>query len=369
MKRVAVLGSTGSIGVQALDVIRGSDRLTVHSLLCRSNVGLIASQSEEFDSALACVTDPPPGSDTRGMVTGAGALEAAVDGADMVLNAIVGSQGLRASLMAMDRDIPLALANKESLVVGGELLRDFLAAGSVVPVDSEHSTVYRCLMGEESPAGRIVLTASGGPLRTIPLDGIENASPADVLAHPTWEMGSRITVDSATMANKGFEVIEAGWLFPGIPVSVLVHPQSVVHSLVRLGDGSWKALLGSPDMRVPIQFALLHPDGGTSRISDDSPLDWGELTFEPLDGRRYPAFTAVMAAGQDGGTAPAVANAADEVAVQAFLEERIQFGGIARVIESVLSAHRRSEVTCLDDVLRADEWARREAAGMTGGKC
>ncbi len=369
MKRVAVLGSTGSIGVQALEVISGTDELELHSILCAKRADLLGSQARRFRPSKACIVDPPEGCDCSGFITGQDSLEAAIGGADIVLNAIVGSEGLRASLLTAQIGIPLALANKESLVVGGELLRKHISAGSVIPVDSEHSTVFRCLQGEERPADRILLTASGGSLRDVPLERIETATPSEVLEHPTWNMGARITVDSATMVNKAFEVIEAGWLFPGIPVGVLLHPQSVVHSLVRLEDGSWKALLGTPDMKIPIQYALLWPSGGLKRISHDSPLDWTELAFEPLDALRYPAFGIVLCAGESGGTCPAVANAADEVAVEAFLDGRILFGGIGEIIDSVLSDHVPGKITCLQDVLEADRWARTEAGKAVEKRC
>jgi 1-deoxy-D-xylulose-5-phosphate reductoisomerase len=369
VRRIAVLGSTGSIGVQALEVIRDSADLELHSILCSSSVGMITEQARDFDPGRVCVVNPPAGSECRGFITGPDSLEAAIDGADMVLNAIVGSQGLRASLLAAADDIPLALANKESLVVGGELLQDHISAGMVIPVDSEHSTVFRCLRGEDLTPGEILLTASGGSLRDVPLSELDSADPATVLAHPTWDMGARITVDSATMVNKAFEVIEAGWLFPGIPVDVVIHPQSVVHSLVRLTDGAWKALLGTPDMKIPVQYALAWPAGTLERISGDSPLDWGELSFEPVERRRYPAFGTVLDAGESGGTSPAVANASDEVAVGAFLEGRISFGGIGRIIERVLSRHTPAGISCLDDVLEADRWARDVASGEVANEC
>jgi 1-deoxy-D-xylulose-5-phosphate reductoisomerase len=365
---VAVLGSTGSIGVQALEVIDRSPELELYSVLCRSRGDLLNRQIDRYRPSAAFVTYPPEGY-TGSALTGPDSLERAVEGADIVLNGIVGSDGLRASLLAVEKDKPLALANKESLVVGGELLRDFISRGRLVPVDSEHSTVFRCLAGEERPVSRILLTASGGSLRNLPLDEVASATPAEVLAHPTWEMGPRITVDSASMVNKAFEVLEAGWLFPGIPAGVVLHTSSIVHSLVRLADGSWKALLGTPDMRIPVQFALLWPSGHLERISDDSPLDWPELTFAPLDNERYPAFGLVLRAGEEGGTAPAVANAADEVAVEAFLDEKILFGDIPGIIEEVLSTHDSRPLCSIEDVTDADSWARRTAARIVEEKC
>jgi len=369
MRRVAVLGSTGSIGVRALEIIRAHPGLELHSILCRSSTDLLLLQSERCRPEVACVTDPLPGTVPPGIVTGADGLAAAMEGADIVLNAIVGSAGLEASLLCMDLGLPLALANKESLVIGGTLLSRHLDAGLVLPVDSEHSTIHRCLQGETRPALGILLTASGGSASRIPLDELDRAEPARILRHPTWSMGSRITVDSATMVNKAFEIIEAGWLFRGVPAGAVLHPRSIVHSLVRLADGSWKALLGSPDMGVPIQYALAGPDDPLQPLAEDGPLDWGPLEFAALDPERYPAYRIVTEAGLAGGTAPAAANAADEVAVQAFLDGRLPFGGIARVIREVLESHEPSPVTCFGDVMEADAEARRSAGRVVERLC
>jgi len=283
-------------------------------------------------------------------------------GADMVLNAIVGSAGLEASLLAQEAGIPLALANKESLVVGGDLLLQHLGKGLVIPVDSEHSTIFRCLAGEHRPPARIVLTASGGALRDMPACELATASVERVLSHPNWSMGSRITVDSASMVNKAFEVIEARRLFPGIPVEVVVHPESIVHSLVETADGAWKALMGTPDMGLPISYALHWPalDIPETRCGDH-PLGWGALHFRPVDPGRYPAYAAVLAAYDTGGTAPAAANAADEEAVRAFLSRRIPFGAVSEVISGVLSRFDAVPVTGFDVLEKADSHARQLA--------
>jgi len=367
LKRVAVLGSTGSIGIQALEVISESPQLVLHSILCNSRTDILDRQIEEYEPSSAYVIESPK--DYSGSaLSGRDVFQRAIDGADLVLNAIVGSAGLRASLLTAQNGLTLALANKESLVVGGELLREFIASGRVIPVDSEHSTIFRCLAGEHNASG-IILTASGGSLRDCPLENIGSATPSEVLNHPTWEMGARITVDSASMVNKAFEIIEAGWLFPGIPIDVVMHPQSIVHSFVLLEDGSWKALMGQPDMRIPIQYALKWPESDLSRISNDSPLDWKELTFKALESRRYPAFGSVVQASKDGGTSPAVANASDEIAVKAFLEGRIDFGTIASVIEAVLAKHDRGPISCFEDVLEADRWAREAAEEVVRSAC
>jgi 1-deoxy-D-xylulose-5-phosphate reductoisomerase len=369
MRRVAVLGSTGSIGVRALEIIQAMPGLRLHSILCRRSSGLLAEQKDRYRPVVSCMTDPEPGAAPPGTVTGEGALASAIEGADIVLNAIVGSAGLSASILCMEFGIPLALANKESLVIGGILLKRHLEAGLVIPVDSEHSTVFRCLKGEGRPVLEIILTASGGSARSIPEAELENAGPERILRHPTWDMGSRITVDSATMVNKAFEIIEAGWLFRGVPVRAVLHPQSIVHSLVRLGDGCWKALLGCPDMGVPIQYALAWPEIPLERLGEDSPLDWQALEFSALDRSRYPAFEIVTEAGEEGGSAPAAANAADEVAVQAFLDGRISFGDISRVIGRVMEAHAVFTVSSFGDVMEADAAARAAAERTVLGLC
>ena len=263
-RRVAVLGSTGSIGRQALEIISREPGLALHSIVCRSSTGLLSEQMAEYSPAIAGAVEPqeaPP----AGVFTGEHAVDRAMEEADVVLNAIVGSAGLRASLLAQKTGKPLALANKESLVVGGDLLREHLTSGAVIPVDSEHSTIFRCLLGEDRGVSSITLTASGGSCRSMTPEEVLTAGPERILRHPTWNMGARITVDSASMVNKAFEVIEARWLFPDVPVNAVIHPQSIVHSLVRLEDGSWKALLGEPDMRIPIQFALQYPAGRLHR--------------------------------------------------------------------------------------------------------
>lgn len=359
MKKVAVLGSTGSIGVQALQIIDGNPELSLHSILCNANIEKLNLQREKFNPSVACMVEPSSKADSK-IISGDFAIEAAIDEADLVLNAIVGSAGLKASLMTVERGLSLALANKESLVAGGDLLEDSIEKGLIIPIDSEHSTIFRCLQGESRCTG-ITLTASGGALRNMSADKMKNTSPSDVLAHPTWNMGARITVDSATMVNKAFEVMEAGWLFPGVPVDVVIHPQSIIHSFVRMADGSWKALLGSPDMRIPIQYALLYPDGRLNEVTTDIPADWGNLELLEVEKDKYPAFNLVMQAGKDGKGYPAVANAADEIAVAAFLKGRIGFGGIAKVIEIALEQHNPVEISTFDDVMDADKCARRDA--------
>ena len=367
-RRVAVLGSTGSIGTQALEIIHANPELELHSLLCGSNLDLLLQQKEQYSPFVTAIVQPG-GECPDGVITGQDILKRTIDGADMVLNAIVGSAGLQASLICRDRGITLALANKESLVVGGELLSDHIRSGGIIPVDSEHSTIFRCLHLEPRPVRSITLTASGGSVRDIPVELLDNAGVDDILNHPTWDMGARITVDSATMVNKAFEVIEARWLFSGIKIDVVLHPSSIVHSFVRLEDGSWKALLGKPDMKVPLQYALQYPGRELEQISDDCPLDWGVLEFSELDKQRYPAFDIVVRAGQDGRTFPAAANAADEVAVAAFLARKISFGDIAKVIEEVLIGHEAMDASDFQTVMEADREARIDAERIVRRIC
>lgn len=360
-----MLGSTGSIGVQALAVIGRSPSLVLHSVYCGSSLSALREQLKRFDPPRAGIAILPEGADGSGLLVGREHLPGLIDGADIVLNAIVGSAGLEASLLAQKAGIPLALANKESLVVGGDLLLPHLAKGLVIPVDSEHSTIFRCLAGEDRPPRRIVLTASGGALRDMPVGGIAGASVERVLCHPNWSMGARITVDSASMVNKAFEVMEARRLFPGIPVEVVVHPESIVHSFIETADGAWKALMGNPDMGVPISFALHWPALDIPEApTRDHPLSWGALHFRPMDPERYPAYAAVLSACDAGGTAPAAANAADEEAVKAFLSGKIPFGAITVVIAGVLSRFNALPVTGFDVIQKADSLARQLAQGV-----
>jgi 1-deoxy-D-xylulose-5-phosphate reductoisomerase len=380
---VAVLGSTGSIGTQALDVVaRTHDRFRVRSVAASTDVDAIAGQVERFGCERAAMADPRAAAELRGRLPSVEVLEGADgvcelardDAVDVVLNAVVGAAGLRATLAALDAGKRLALANKESCVAGGPLVRRRLDAGAVcIPVDSEHAATYMCLAGE-APAGvrRLVITASGGPFRGRRPPALANVTPAEALAHPTWTMGAKITIDSATLMNKGLEVIEAHVLF-GFDydaIEVVCHPQSVVHCLVEFADGSWKASLGPPDMRVPIAYALgqpERPEWGAERV------DWSRmpaLDFEPVDVDTFRSVALAYQAGRTGGTAPAVLNAANEVAVHAFLESSLAFLDIPRVVERVLEdgesqagGYGRDDVS-LDDVLRADDWARMRASGL-----
>jgi 1-deoxy-D-xylulose-5-phosphate reductoisomerase len=368
MKKVLILGSTGSIGTQALDVVGRSEELQVVGLAAGSGWEATLAQAREHGVPAVALADPEAAERAKGewsgrVLAGEDGVRELIAGteADLVLNGIVGAAGLASTVVALSAGTDVALANKESLVVGGELVMA-LAEGTgarLLPVDSEHSALHQ-LIGAEAPGTveKLVLTASGGPFRG--REDLEGVSVADALAHPTWRMGGRITIDSATLMNKGFEAIEAHHLFavPYERIDVVVHPQSLVHSLIQLVDGSSLAHLGYPDMRVPISYALHFPN----RVDVDVPrLDLaaaGELTFEEPDLETFACLRLALAAGEAGGTAPCVLNAADEVAVAAFLDGRIPFTGIAAVIERVLEEMPAQPITHFDDLFAGDSEAR-----------
>jgi 1-deoxy-D-xylulose-5-phosphate reductoisomerase len=377
MKKVLVLGCTGSIGTQALEVIAASEELQAVGLAAGAGWEATVAQAREHGVPTIALADPEAAVRAReswsGRVLGGeeGVRELiACSGADLVLNGIVGAAGLGSTVVALAEGIDVALANKESLVVGGELVMALAEAtgARLLPVDSEHSALHQ-LIGAEAPGTveKLILTASGGPFRgRSDLDGI---SVEDALAHPTWRMGGRITIDSATLMNKGFEAIEAHHLFavPYERIDVVVHPQSLVHSLVQLIDGSSLAHLGHPDMRVPISYALHFPE----RIDVDVPrLDLaavGELSFEAPDPQTFACLRLAREAGEAGGTAPCVLNAADEVAVAAFLENRIPFTGIAAVVERVLEEMPARPVGHFEDLFAADAEARERSEARVRG--
>jgi len=356
---VAILGSTGSIGKSALAVLaRHRDRFRVVALTARDNRAVLSQQRVEWSPRLA------------GLVSERGPellIEAATHpDADIVLNAVVGAAGLDATLAALRAGKRVALANKETLVMAGDLVRAAAAegGGELVPVDSEHSAVLQCVTGRESGMARLILTASGGPFRAWAAERIARATVAEALNHPTWRMGSKVTVDSATFANKALEVIEAHFLF-GLSydaVDVVVHPQSIIHGFVEFCDGSVMAQMGFPTMELPILYALTHPgrlaDSGVRRFD---PVAVGAMTFEPVRTDIFRAFQAGVAAGRAGGTAPAAFNAANEEAVAAFLAGAIPLGRIAETIERVLQAHRGEPARDLETVRAADQRARMHA--------
>jgi 1-deoxy-D-xylulose-5-phosphate reductoisomerase len=370
MKKVLILGSTGSIGVQALEVVGASDELEVVGLSAAHSWEPLTDQAREHGVPAVALADPEAAQAARGAWKGR-VLEGedgireliAESGADLVLNALVGSAGLGPTIVALTEGIELALANKESLVVGGELVTALAEATDtrIVPVDSEHSALHQLVRGETGNVDRIVLTASGGPFRgRTDLSGVTRE---EALDHPTWEMGGKITIDSATLINKGLEVIEAHHLF-GVPyerIDVVVHPQSIVHAVVQLNDGASLAHLGHPDMRVPISYALNYPERVDVEVATLDLAATTELSFEKPDLDAFPCLRLAREAGDAGGTAPCVLNAANEVAVAAFLDGRLAFTGIPEVIEAALEAIPATAPAHFDDLYAADAAAREEA--------
>ena len=370
MKRIAILGSTGSIGTQALDVIRKHrDQFEIVALVAGRNAELLAEQVDEFAPALPVLADADPPSGSYFSTGEDAVLEAATyGGADVVLNALVGSRGLLPTLAALDAGKTVALANKESLIAGGDLVMSKVRdhPERLLPVDSEHSALFQCLAGNRmSDVRRVIVTASGGPFRGRTYEELHDVRVEEALAHPTWRMGRKITVDSATLMNKGLEALEAHHLFdiPMDRVQVVVHPQSIVHGIVEFQDGSCILQAANADMRLPIQIAFGWPE----RLPEGAePLEWpslGSLDFEPVDRTTFRCLDIAFEAARKGGTHPAVMNAANEEAVAAFLDERLSFLGIASVVEDVLAAHRPSGELTLDGVLEAERWARAEARG------
>lgn len=378
--RVALLGSTGSIGRSVLDVVlRHRDRFEIVAMTANTSSELLAEQAARFDCPLLVIADGandvpvPSGTEVR---RGARSLleAASLPHADLVVNALVGASGLPPTAAAIEAGKRLALANKESLVMaGGVLTAAATASGStIVPIDSEHSSLRRCLKGRASEeiAG-VALTASGGALRDRAPEELADVSVEEVMRHPTWDMGPKVTVDSATLVNKAFEVIEARWLFnvPLDRIEVVLHQQSIAHCFVRLLDGSLLAHLSEPDMRVAIQDAMFAPDAPPTELSGLRVWELGTLSFEPVDTRRYPCFELVLDAARTGGTAPAIAAAADEVAVEAFVRGRIAFDRIRDVIESTLRSVESGPADSLERVLDADREARRTAeAAVDAGR-
>jgi len=379
-KRICLLGSTGSIGTQTLEVVQALNqsprelRFEIVALAAGENLARLTQQIRQFHPKWVGLKREAHRDELQRrlgslankiqLVVGDGGLRNLVteSKADLVVNGLIGAVGLVPTLAALEAGIDVALANKESLVIGGHLVKEALEQGGakIIPVDSEHSALFQILQcRERKEISRIVLTASGGALRDWPLERLDRVTPQDVLKHPTWRMGKRITVDSATLVNKAFEVMEAHWLFDFSfeRMDVVIHPQSVVHGLVELCDGSLLAHWSVPDMRGPIQYALSYPERAHRCMKR---LGWSSLRLEffRLDEERYPAFGIVVEAGRKGGTFPAVANAADEVAVERFLKGEIPFTQIAVILEKVLDTHKSLANPDVEAVLEADQWAR-----------
>lgn len=391
-QRVALLGSTGSIGRSSLEVLRAHrERFEVVCLSCHQSLELFQEQCDEFQPACAVVTGERTPS-VQGWMLGAvsgveGALvrrghgmEALIEALgglelDIVIGAIVGVAGLHSSLATVALGKRLALANKESLVVAGEhLMAQARETGAeILPVDSEHSAIFQAMQGSgrKEEVQRIILTASGGPLRQWPLERLANATVSDALAHPTWSMGRKITVDSATMMNKALEVIEARWLFdiPAERIEVVIHPQSIIHSMVEFRDGSVVSQMSPPDMRLPIQYALTYPERFDSNCHR---MDWGQtqqLEWYPVDFERYPALGLGFEVAKSGGTCGAVLNAANEAAVELFLEGKIRLTEIAKICGKILHHHTFSPHPTLEELLRQDRWARDEVTRWAQTTC
>ena len=377
MKSITLLGSTGSIGTQTLDLVaQNPERFRVVGLCAHNNIELLAEQVRQFKPEIVATSNPDKVDDLRKALTGyepapaivagsEGVCEVAAYGdAELVVTGIVGCAGLLPTLAAISAGKDIALANKETLVAGGPVvLPEVKKHGTnLIPVDSEHSAIFQCLQGV--PAGglrRIILTASGGAFRDLPIEQLASVQLADALKHPNWVMGRKITIDSATLMNKGLEVIEAHWLFGGLDydnIDIVVHPQSIIHSLIELQDTSIIAQLGWPDMHLPILYGISWPE----RIYTHwKPLDLVEvatLTFKAPDHRKYPCMQLAYAAGRAGGTMPAVLNAANEAAVALFLEEKVGYLDIARLLEAVCQLHEPIARPSLDDILAVDAWSR-----------
>ncbi len=373
MKRISLLGSTGSIGTQTLDVVRQhADEFSVAAIVANSSIDLLEEQAKEFNPTMIGVVDEHAYKELKrrmpqaNIIGGKEALIAAaeLEDADMVVTAIVGAAGIEPTVKAIEKGKTIGLANKETLVAGGPLITALAKKHGVdiLPIDSEHSAIFQCLEGQKREnVENLIITASGGPLRTWPSEKIATATAADCLRHPTWSMGNKITIDSSSLFNKGLEVMEAHWLF-GFDydhIDVVVHPQSIVHSMIKMKDGAILAQMGTPDMREPIQYALTYPHREPLHMEH---LDFTKgltLTFEAPRYEDFPALKLAFAVGKEGGFMPAIFNAANEEAVYAFLDNKISFRGIYDTVVSVLDRAPRGGEFTLENLLDMDAWARR----------
>lgn len=379
MKKISILGSTGSVGTQTLDVIaHDPDRYQVVALSAGANVDLIIEQAKQFKPSLVSLASKadaeaarphmPPG--TKVVYGEEGLVEvAAGTDADVVVTAIMGSRGLPATLAAIDAGKMIGLANKETLVTAGHIVmeRAKQRGVSILPIDSEHSAIFQCLNGEDRKSiNQITLTASGGSFRDRTREQLEGVTVAEALNHPNWSMGAKITIDSATMVNKGLEVIEARWLFDVTydQIGVIIHPESIIHSYVEFTDHSIIAQLGMPDMRVPIQYALSYPERNVTPTSRLNLAQIGKLHFREMDFERYPCLRLAFECGKLGQSAPAVYNAANEVAVARFLKGEITFLDIERILETVVGKHEAADINDLQMISEVDAWARQLAQSV-----
>ncbi len=373
VKRLAILGSTGSIGQQTLEVVRAlPHQFRVVGLAAGKNTGLLTKQINEFKPRFVYSQNAMPHLANAEYEFLSLEDIACHPQVDTVVIATSGKSGLSPTLAAVKAGKNVALANKESLVMAGEIITNEakLSAARILPVDSEHSAIWQCLNGERQPAAQLILTASGGPFRHYSPAQLKGVTAKQALKHPTWQMGRKLTIDSATLMNKGFEVIEARWLFdmPFARIKVLIHPQSIVHSMVEFIDGSTKAQLSYPDMRFPIQYALSYPERLSS--SQLPKLDWNRinnLTFEQPDLDTFPCLKLAVEAGEKGGSYPTVLCAADEAAVELFLSERIKFIDIPKLVEQTLEQHQAIAHPTLEEIIAVDAWAREKVMQLTTG--
>lgn len=378
LKNIAILGSTGSIGTQTLDIIEANPQLFRASVLtANNNWELLADQALKFKPSLVVIANEEHYPNLKNILKDSGIKVLAgnkeiinaptLEEVDMVVTAMVGCSGLNPTISAIEHGKTIALANKETLVVAGELITRLAKKKEVeiLPVDSEHSAIFQCLVGEDrNKMSKILLTASGGPFRKLNKDDMKKVSVKEALNHPNWNMGAKVTIDSASMMNKGFEMIEARWLFDCNPknIEILVHPQSIVHSMVEFCDGSVKAQIGIPDMHIPIQYALSYPE--RIDVSGKFRLEWSkvhELTFEKPDFDKYRLLCLAFEAIEIGGTMPCVLNAANEIAVEAFLHEKIPFYKMAHLVEDIMGKLEVKENPTVDDLLNTDKIARFQA--------
>ena len=375
-KKIFLLGSTGSIGVSTLDVIRQHpENFTVSCLVANRNIDTLAQQVAEFRPSAAVIYDDNAYTVFRDkydfpevkIFTGKSGLQQALEycESNVFLNAFVGFSGLEPTVRAIEMGLDIAIANKETLVVAGELITNLAKekGANLLPVDSEHSAIWQCLLGEDSlSVTRIILTASGGPFRGWPQEKLNGVTPEQALKHPNWKMGAKITIDSATLMNKGLEVIEAYWLYPVTEkqIEVVIHPQSIIHSMVEFSDHSIKAQLGIPDMRIPIQYALTFPERLPLDVAPMNFYNQGALTFEQPDFERFPCLKLAYDVLKKGGTYPAVLNAANEIAVDAFLKEKIRFTQIPQIVADSLDGHQSTEVKSVAMLFELDREIREQ---------
>ena len=373
VKNIAILGSTGSIGQQTLNIIRNFPRkFKIIGLTAGQNVALLSKQIDEFKPKFYWHSGIDANTDIAGSERLSAEELVSHPMVDLVVIAASGKAGLAPTLAAIKAGKAVALANKESLVAAGEIVTTEAKKHGVqiLPIDSEHSAIWQCLRGENQPPAKIILTASGGPFRSYSRTEMESVTPQQALNHPSWKMGEKVTIDSATLMNKGLEVIEARWLFdtPFDRIQVVVHSQSIIHSMVEFADGSTKAQLSQPDMRLPIQYALSYPERWPNQNLPK--IDWGktkELTFEAPDLESFPCLKLAVEAGKRGGTYPAVLCAADETAVELFLAGQIKFTDIARLVEQLLFEHQSIFHPSLDQIMAADDWAREKTMELAAG--